>query len=95
LELVTLRGETTLTALARTVDASEAEVLHMLDRLRAARAFTGLADPRSGRVYDPKVLLDKQRQLADVVAAHGQITLDELAAELHAPRDLLREGTRA
>lgn len=88
---MTLRGETTLTDLARTVGASEQDVLHTLDRLRQARTFTGLADPPSGHVYSPTTLLEKQRQLADVVTAHGQITLAELAAELRAPRDLLRE----
>jgi DNA-binding Lrp family transcriptional regulator len=95
LELVTLRGETTLSELARSVEAGERDVLLVLDRLRQARAFTGLADARSGHVYSPGALLEKQRRLAETVTAHGQITLGELAAELHAPRELLREWVYA
>jgi len=42
-------------------------------------------------VFSTAALLAKQKELAGVVAAHGQIQLADLATELHVPRDWMRD----
>jgi hypothetical protein len=90
-ELITLRGETSLADLAATTGLTVPELQTVVARVLQTRQAAGLLDSASGRVYSAQSLLDKQRKLALVITARGQIRLDELAQELNAPRDLLRD----
>ncbi len=51
----------------------------------------GLMDAPRQVVYSAAALAEKQRRLLGVVHARGQIHLDALAAELRAPRGLLKD----
>jgi DNA-directed RNA polymerase subunit RPC12/RpoP len=90
LQLATVRGETTLADIANTLSLPPREAAATLERLIHSGRFKGMFDGESGRVYTQAALLEKQRALAGIVTARGQITLDELANELRAPRHLLR-----
>ncbi len=90
-ELITLRGETSLSDLAAVTGLSVADAHTLAARVLQTGRPAGLIDSASGRVYSAQTLMEKQRQLAAVVTARGQLRFDELAHELNAPRDLLRD----
>jgi DNA-binding Lrp family transcriptional regulator len=91
LQIAAVRGETALADIANTLGLPPREVASALERLIHAQRFDGLLDAESGRVYTRTAVIEKQRALAGIVNARGQITLEELADELRAPRHLLRD----
>lgn len=95
LRMIEARGETTLAELAAGLGTSAADVVVIVERLLQHERFVGLFDAPRGRVYTHAVLRARQQQLVAVVQARGQVTFDDLAAELRAPRDLLRQWVYA
>lgn len=90
LQLIEARGETTLAELAAELGLPAADCDALVDRLLRAGRLTGFFDAPRGRVYTAAALRAKQQRLVAVVQARGQMSFDDLAAELRAPRDLLR-----
>jgi hypothetical protein len=89
--MIQTRGEASLDELAAELGVPPSQVDNLVDRLLQGGHLVGLFDPASGRVYADWALRAKQAQLLAVVHARGQVSFDELAVELRAPRHLLRE----
>ncbi len=91
LQMLTARGEVTLAELAAELRLPVSACDDLVEQLLRQERFVGLFDAPRGRVYTHAALRAKQKQLVAVVQARGQVTFDDLAAELNAPRDLLRQ----
>jgi ribosomal protein S27AE len=90
LHMLEARGEVTLAELAAELGAPAGECDQLVDGLLRGGQLAGFFDAPRGRVYTQTALRARQKQLVAVVQARGQVSFDDLAAELRAPRDLLR-----
>ncbi|MBL8056616.1 MAG: hypothetical protein JNK29_07955 [Anaerolineales bacterium] len=87
--MIEARGEVTVAELAAELRAPAGECDQIVDELLRGQ-LAGFFDAPRGRVYTQAALRAKQKQLVAVVQARGQVSFDDLTAELRAPRDLLR-----
>lgn len=90
IQMIEARGEVTLAALAAELNMRVDECDDLVDAALKAERLFGWHDAPRGRVYSAAALRDRQTRLAAVVAARGQIALEDLTRELSAPRDLVR-----
>lgn len=91
LRMLQARGEVTVAELATELGVPPTDGVAIVERLLQQERFVGLLDAPRGRVYTHAALRARQQQLVAVVHARGQVTFDDLAAELRAPRELLRQ----
>jgi hypothetical protein len=95
LELIQSQGVVTLANLASEMQLPTEmceTIVQML--VQNTLLFGGFFDQPRQTVYSPPTVAAKQQQLADLIKARGEISLDDLAAELHLPRELARDWTR-
>lgn len=90
-EILITRGETTLAELAAELGQPAGNSAPLVEQLLSTGRVAGYLDAPRGRVYTQAALHSRQKQLVAVVQARGQISFDDLAAELRAPRELLRQ----
>ena len=90
LQMIEARGEATLADLAAELGMRVDECDDIVDVALRDGRLHGWHDAQRGLVYSAAALRERQIRLAAVVAARGQIRLEELTRELSAPRDLVR-----
>lgn len=90
LHMLEARGEVSLAELAAELGAPVGDCDQLVESLLRGGRLAGFFDAPRGRVYTQAALRAKQKQLIAVVQARGQVSFDDLAAELRAPRELLR-----
>ncbi len=91
LNLIEARGTLRVAELAAELKLAEAEAAALAQMLVDTRQlFGGLLDAPQGHVYSPSAVQAKQRQLANLVKARGEVRLDDLSAELPASPEVVR-----
>ena len=91
LETIKARGEISFSELAQDLQVPEEQVADLFGAVLEAAPSKGAMYPAHKRIYSTVALSRKQRKLLAVIRARGQIQVDELADELDAPLDLLKE----
>ena len=89
--LASQAGEATYEDLSQALGISEDEVDRLLIDLMKTGKIPGTRKTQYGRFYTLAALKAKQRRLVRFVKARGKVGLDELVAELDAPRGLVEE----
>ena len=90
-DLVQIRGEVTLDEAAEELRSSASDAAHVAEQAAASGALAGAVDLPNQRIYSLAMLAQKQAQLASVVQAQGQITMQDISRELRAPEALIRQ----
>jgi len=91
IQMIEARGEVALNELAQTLALSPEACAALIERLLHTERVFGFYDVPRGRLYSAAILRERQHTLQAVVMARGQIPLADLAQELRAPRDLVRD----
>lgn len=91
LDLVELRHELTLAEADEELKIGKSNVLHHAEQLMENGRLSGIVDPSNERLYSLTGLAAKQEQIASVIQAQGQITLQALSQEMKVPEALLRQ----
>ncbi len=84
-------GAATYAGLADVLGVSNSEVNALCRDLAATGAISGVCEAKHGRFYTDEALEQKLQRLLGCVEARGEIPLDELAVEVNAPRELVKE----
>jgi len=90
LRMVEARGVVPLSDLATETGLSLLACKELVERLLREGRFIGVLEAEDARVYTTAAIAAKQGRLLGAVTTLGQISIDELARELNAPRPLLR-----
>lgn len=89
--LIEARGQVALRHLAVELGLNPEACSALVEHLLHAERLFGLYDAPREQIYSAATLKERQHTLQAVVHAQGQIRFDELAQELRAPRELVRE----
>jgi hypothetical protein len=88
-EMIDVRGETSLAEIGQEVSLQPGQVLTLLNELIASGELMASVDATDGRVYSAAALAEKQRLLVSVLQARGKVLLADLASELRSSTALV------
>ena len=91
LKLIGEKGEISFAEIAHSLQIPFGEVDNLVDKILRAGKLQGTLQSSYQRVYTAERLAQKRKAVLELVAAEGQIHLDEISTQLQAPYDLLRD----
>lgn len=91
LEIIETRGEVTFAEIAQELGMNEEKVEDLIESLSVADKLKFTLYRQQKRVYATLALAKRQRRLLAVIGAHGEIHVEELAAESDVPLSILKE----
>ena len=77
--------------LARELRIAEYESGQILTAMLDAKKIIGYLDLKYNRFYSIPAMVEKRNKLLGMIKAHGEISLNQLAGELEAPPELVKE----